>query len=275
RLRSETERFDVSHGELRRRVRQVAAVPRQAGVQEEQRVLIVLPDSPEYAYAFLGAIWAGAVPVLVNAFLQPGDYPPFLRETRARAVITTERVAAALAPATDPPAMLTVGPAQTGSLWRAIGTVEPSPAPFPTHPDDAAFWLYSSGTTGRPKGVVHRHRSILHSVASYGRHVLDLRPDDVSYATSKLFFAYGLGASMYFPLSAGASVVLSPDPFTPARTWQLLAEERPTLFFAVPSAYRALLDHPPAPPAEVLSRFRRFLSAGEALPATIFREWRD
>src|SRR5262249_55288789 len=275
RLRSETERFDVSHGELRRRVRQVAAVPRQAGVQEEQRVLIVLPDSPEYAYAFLGAIWAGAVPVLVNAFLQPGDYPPFVRETRARAVITTETVAAALEAAPDPPANPTVGPAPTGSLRRALGTAEPSPAPFPTHPDDPAFWLYSSGTTGRPKGVVHRQRGILHAVASYGHHVLALRPDDVSYATSKLFFAYGLGASLYFPLSAGASVVLSPDPFSPMRTWKLLAEERPTLFFAVPSAYRALLDHAPAEAAEALSPLRRLLSAGEALPATIFREWSE
>jgi len=274
RFRSETERFDVGYGELRRRVRQVAASLRQAGVQEEQRVLVVLPDSPEYAYAFLGAIWAGAVPVLVNAFLRPLDYMPFVRETRARAVITTDTVAAALAPATDLPAILTVGLARSGSLWRAIEAEEPSAAPFPTHPDDPAFWLYSSGTTGRPKGVVHRQRSILHSVASYGRHVLDLRPDDVAYATSKLFFAYGLGA-LYFPLSAGASVVLSPDPFSPARTWNLLAEERPTLFFAVPSAYRALLDHAPAEAAQGLSQLRRLLSAGEALPATIFREWRD
>ncbi|HSV07148.1 MAG TPA: benzoate-CoA ligase family protein [Candidatus Binatus sp.] len=275
RFRSETERFDVDYRELRRRVRQIAAVLRQTGVQEEQRVLVVLPDSPEFAYAFLGAIWAGAVPVLVNAFLRPADYLPFVRETRARAVITTETVAAALAAVTDPPTMLTVGPARSGSFWHAIGTEERSPAPYPTHPDDAAFWLYSSGTTGRPKGVVHRHRSILHAVASYGRHVLDLRPEDVTYATSKLFFAYGLGASLYFPLSAGASAVLSPDPFSPARTWKLLAEERPTLFFAVPSAYRTLLDHAPAGAPDALSRLRCLLSAGEALPAAIFREWQE
>ena len=275
RLRSETERSDVSRGELRRRVCQVATALRQSGVQEEQRVLVVLPDSPEYVYAFLGAIWAGAVPVLVNAFLRPGDYLPFVRETRARAVITTRAVAEALAPATEPPALLTVGPARSGSFWRAIEDQPPSSAPFPTHPDDPAFWLYSSGTTGRPKGVVHRHRSILHAVESYGRHVLDVRADDVAYATSKLFFAYGLGASLYFPLTAGASVVLSPEPFSPARTWKLLAEERPSLFFAVPSAYRALLDHAPAGAREALSRLRRILSAGEALPETIFREWKE
>src|SRR5262249_56982552 len=107
-----------------------------------------------------------------------------------RTQLTARTAAPGAEPATDRPARLTVGPAQTGSLWRAIGTAEPSPAPFPTHPDDPAFWLYSSGTTGRPKGVVHRQRSILHAVASYGHHVLALRPDDVSYATSKLFFAY-------------------------------------------------------------------------------------
>jgi len=275
RLRSETERSDVSRGELRRRVCQVATALRQSGVQEEQRVLVVLPDSPEYVYAFLGAIWAGAVPVLVNAFLRPGDYPSFVRETRARAVITTAAVAEALAPATGPPVLLTVGPARSGSLRRAIDEQPPSCAPFPTHPDDPAFWLYSSGTTGRPKGVVHRHRSILHAVESYGRHVLDVRADDVAYATSKLFFAYGLGASLYFPLTAGASVVLSPEPFSPARTWKLLAEERPSLFFAVPSAYRALLDHAPVGAPEAVSRVRRLLSAGEALPETISREWKE
>ena len=275
RLRSETERSDVSRGELRRRVCQVATALRQSGVQEEQRVLVVLPDSPEYVYAFLGAIWAGAVPVLVNAFLRPGDYPSFVRETRARAVITTAAVAEALAPATGPPVLLTVGPARSGSLWRAIDEQPPSCAPLPTHPDDPAFWLYSSGTTGRPKGVVHRHRSILHAVESYGRHVLDVRADDVAYATSKLFFAYGLGASLYFPLTAGASVVLSPEPFSPARTWKLLAEERPSLFFAVPSVYRALLDHAPVGTPEAVSRVRRLLSAGEALPETISREWKE
>ncbi len=271
RLRSDTERLDVSRGELRRRVCQVAAALRQSGVDEEQRVLVILPDSPEYVYAFLGAIWAGAVPVLVNAFLRPADCLPFARETRARAVITTESVAEALQPA--PPVILTVGPERSGTFWQAIADQPPSRAPFPAHPDDPAFWLYSSGTTGRPKGVIHLQRSILHAVESYGRHVVGVRADDVSYATSKLFFAYGLGASLYFPLTAGASVVLSPEPFSPARTWKLLRDERPSLLFAVPSAYRALLDHAPAGAREVVSRLRRLLSAGEALPEVIFREW--
>ncbi len=279
RLRSDSERLDVSRGELRRRVCQVAAALRQLGVQEEQRVLIVLPDRPEFVYAFLGAIWAGAVPVLVNAFLRPGEYAPFVCETRARAVVTTEAVADVLEPATRPerraPVILTVGAGKSGSLWRAIENEPPSTSSFPAHLDDPAFWLYSSGTTGRPKGVVHVHRSILHVVDSYGRHVLDLRDDDVAYATSKLFFAYGLGASLYFPLTAGGSVVLSPEAFSPARTWRLLADERPSLFFAVPSAYRALLDHLAPDAGNAVSGLRRLVSAGEALPETIFHEWQE
>src|SRR5437867_4004515 len=279
RFRSDGERIDVGYAELRQRVRQMAAAFERLGIQEEQRVLVVLPDCPEYVYAFLGAIWAGAVPVLVTSFLRPADYLPFVRETRARAVITSEAVAEVLEPEMRlgrlAPAVLTVGPGRSGSLWREIEGEPASKEPFAAHPDDPAFWLYSSGTTGRPKGVVHVQRSILHAVESYGRHVLDLRAEDVAHATSKLFFAYGLGASLYFPLAAGASVVLSPEPFSPARTWQILTEERPSLFFAVPSAHRPLLDHVPARADEAVAALRRLVSAGESLPEAIFGAWRE
>src|SRR5437899_8844084 len=137
RFRSDGERIDVGYAELRRRVRQMAAAFERLGIQEEQRVLVILPDCPEYVYVFLGAIWAGAVPVLVSTFLRPGDYLPFVRETRARAVITTAAVAEVLEAETRPlPAVLTVGPRRSGSLWRAIGDARASPAPFPTHRHD-------------------------------------------------------------------------------------------------------------------------------------------
>src|SRR5439155_11591532 len=120
---------------------------------------------PEYVYAFLGAIWAGAVPVLISTFLRPSEYLPFLHETRARALITTDAVAesleAELRHARRAPVLLTVGPGRSGTLWKAIDDAPASPAPFPTHRDDPAFWLYSSGTTGRPKGVVHLQRDIV------------------------------------------------------------------------------------------------------------------
>src|SRR6184192_1792713 len=252
----------------------MAAAFERLGIQEEQRVLVILPDCPEYVYAFLGAIWAGAVPVLVSTFLRPGDSLPFVRETRARAVITTAAVADVLEAETRPlPMVLTVGGGRSGTLWQAIEDAPASPGPFPTHRDDPAFWLYSSGTTGRPKGVVHRHRDILHAVESYGRHILGVHAGDVAYATSKLFFAYGLGASLYFPLAAGASAVLSPEPFSAARTWTVLAEERPTLFFGVPSVYRALLEQAPRHAAQAVAGLRRVVSAGEALPPALFHAW--
>src|SRR6184192_4835810 len=254
----------------------MAAAFERLGIQEEQRVLVILPDCPEYVYAFLGAIWAGAVPVLVSTFLRPGDSLPFVRETRARAVITTAAVADVLEAETRPlPMVLTVGGGRSGTLWQAIEDAPASPAPFPTHRDDPAFWLYSSGTTGRPKGVVHRHRDILHAVESYGRHILGVHARDVAHATSKLFFAYGLGASLYFPLAAGAAVVLSPEPFSPARTWKILSEERPSLFFAVPAVYRALLGHAPPRADEAVAGLRRLVSAGEALPEAIFLAWKE
>jgi benzoate-CoA ligase family protein len=242
---------------------------------EEQRVLVVLPDSPEYVYAFLGAIWTGAVPVLVNASLRPADYEPFLRETRARVMVTTAAIAGSVGHERGAAAILGVAPGRRGSFWDAIAAESADAEPFATHPDDPAFWLYSSGTTGRPKGVVHLHRSMPYAIASYGREILAIGPGDVVHATSKLFFAYGLGASLYFPLAAGASVVLRPEPFAAPRTWKVLAEERPTLFFAVPSIYRALLDQAPPDAAAILAGVRCLVSAGEALPEAIFREWSE
>lgn len=273
RFRSDAESYDVTYGELRSRVRQVAGRLRSLGADEEQRVLVILPDSPEFVYAFLGAIWAGVVPVLVNSFLRPEAYRAFLEETRARVVFTGEALAAELADTGRK--FLTVGAKRSGSFWDGLESLDPMSEPYPTHRDDPAFWLYSSGTTGRPKGVVHSQKDISHAVATYGRHILDVSPSDVSYATSKMFFAYGLGGGLYFPLSAGASVVLGADAFVPARTWKYLAAERPTLLFAVPSVYRALLDNAPPDANESLSRVRRCLSAGEGLPETIFHEWKN
>ena len=278
RLHAGARRLDVTRGELRRRVRQTASALAALGVEEEQRILVILPDCPELVYAFLGAMWNGSVPVVLNSFLRPDDYASILHESRARAVVTTEPVAEALQHGATSsyrtPAILTVAPDGGGNFTAAIAEQSGTADPFPTHPDDPAFWLYSSGTTGRPKGVVHVHRAIAHAVASYGRHILALRSNDVAYATSKLFFAYGLGAGLYFPLAAGGTTVLSPDPFTPERTWQILGDETPSLFFAVPSAYRALLESAPTDAAAAFARLRRCLSAGEALPDVIFHEWK-
>ena len=284
RVRSEARRLDLTRGELRRRVVQAAGAFAALGVEEEQRVLIVLPDCPELVVAFLGAMWNGSVPVLVNSFLRPDAYAAFVHESRARAVVTVEAIADALRGETGfarrAPVILTVDAAGGGTFAAAIeghdARMERAARieAFPTDAEDPAFWLYSSGTTGRPKAVVHVHRAIPHVLASYGTTILATCADDVAYSTSKLFFAYGLGAGLYFPLAAGGTTVLSPDPFSPERAWRTLVEEAPSLFFAVPSAYRALLEHVPADAAPAFARMRRCVSAGEALPEAIFDDWR-
>jgi len=233
RVHGEARRLTMTRGELRRGVRQAAAAFANLGVYEEQRVLVALPDGPEAVCAVLGAMWNGSVPVVLSTFLASDGYAAFLEESRARAVVTTEAVARALGGATP---VLTVHADGSGTFRDTVAREPASAEPFPAHADDPALWLYSSGTTGRPKGVVHLHRGVCGVVATYGAQVLGTRRDDVAYATSKLFFAYGLGASVLFPLAAGATTVLDPDPFVPARTWRILAEERPSVFFSVPSA---------------------------------------
>jgi benzoate-CoA ligase family protein len=278
RIRADAEERDWSYGELAEAVRRFAGALSQLPVVEEQRVLLALPDSAELVVAFLGAIWAGAVPVVVNPTLRADDYTFFVSDTRARLVIGASQSTGALAKAIDgvPRArsieLWTVARGGNGTLWDAVRGATEAVEPFPALGDDTAFWLYSSGTTGRPKGTIHRHADILHAVESYGRHILAVTARDIVYSTSRMFFAYGLGASLYFPLAAGASSVLSPEPFDAARTWKLIVDERPTLLFAVPSVYRAMLDQA-APHPDLLSSVRLCLSAGEGLPESLFEQW--
>jgi benzoate-CoA ligase family protein len=278
RVHADDRRLAMTRGQLRRLVRQTAAALARRGVAEEQRVIVALPDCPEYVAAVLGAMWNGSVPVLVSSFLPSDGYAAFLDESRARAIVTTEPIADALrerGAGSRAVAILTVRGDASGTFREAIDGERADAEPFPAHADDPALWLYSSGTTGRPKGVVHLHRGVLHAIESYGARLLETGAHDVSYATSKLFFAYGLGAGLYFPLAAGGATVLSPEPFAPERTWRILVEERPSLFFAVPAVYRALLEHAPAEASTALAGVRRFVSAGEALPDGLSRSWRE
>jgi benzoate-CoA ligase family protein len=279
RIRAEAERRDWSYGELAAAVRRFAGALSQVPIAEEQRILIALPDCAELVMAFLGAIWAGAVPVVVNPALRADDYAFFVADTRAKLVIGAAQSIGALEKAIDSVAsahsveLWTVASGGKGVLWDAVRGAMEAVEPFPADRDDAAFWLYSSGTTGRPKGTIHRHADILHAVDSYGRHILALTANDVVYSTSRMFFAYGLGASLYFPLAAGASSVLSPEPFDASRSWRLIEKERPSLLFAVPSVYRAMLDLAD-PDANILASVRLCLSAGEGLPESLFEQWR-
>ena len=211
---------------------------------------IVLPDSPDLIAAFLGAVKIGAIAVPLSTLAGPDELDRMVRDSGARLVVT-EASAALLAGGSGP---------VTAAPTRGV---------------DMCFWQYSSGTTGGPKAVIHLHERSLAPAGGHGRHVVGLRSDDRVYSTAKLFFSYGLQNSLIIPLAIGASVVLDPERFSPERAWALIARERPTVLYAVPSAYAGLLAAAEAgTPADVAS-LRRCISAGEALPAPLADRWRS
>ena len=211
---------------------------------------IVLRDSPEFIAAFLGAAKIGAIAVPLSTLARPAEIDLMVRDSDARLVVTE---------------------ADASFLAEGSGPVTAAP----TRSDDMCFWQYSSGTTGGPKAVIHLHERSLAPARAHGRHIVGLRPDDRVYSTAKLFFSYGLQSSMIIPLATGASVVLDPERFAAERSWALIARERPTILYAVPTAYAGLLAAAEAgTPADVAS-LRCCVSAGEALPEPLAQRWRS
>ena len=278
---------DHTYAELTVLAASVAAALRVCEVRPEERVLLVMADGPELVAAFCGAMRMGAVPVPLSTMSTPADLAFLAADSRARLAVVSEQFAAAgraMAGAAPELADLVVvtgddpGPAvagtrvQTWSSWLAAGAGADGSA-MDTHADAPAFWLYTSGTTGKPKGAIHRHADIPFTAETYGRQVLGVRPDDRCFSIAKLFFAYGLGNSLSFPFSVGASVVLEPGPPTPASVAALVREERPTLFFATPTFYAGLLAA--GLPEDTFASVRQGVSAGEGLPAPVLVRFRD
>ena len=268
----------MTYGELAERVRRFASALPALGLRREERVLLMMQDSNDWPVAFLGCLHAGVVPVAVNTLLPASDYAWMLGHSGARAVITSGNLVSTVQAAfeqlgsqlpmivsAEPEAVLPTG-ASAFSALADSGFEAGKPAA--TSRDDIAFWLYSSGSTGTPKATVHSHGNLFMTAATYGRHVLKLREDDVTFSAAKLYFAYGLGNALTFPLSVGATVVLLGTRPTPDAVFDKLSRHQPTVFFGVPTLYAGMLASP-ALPARGALRLRRCTSAGEALPKEV------
>src|SRR5437867_4434735 len=204
---------------------------RRLGVTTERRVVLLLPDGPEFVASFWGALKIGAVPVPTNTLLKPRDYEYILKDSRATVVIAGESLVAAVEEVRprlpDLTHVVVVGRPAAGQLayGELVGAERPELAPAATTRDDVAFWQYTSGTTGVPKAAVHLHHDMLICCEAYGRHVLEIRPEDRTFSVAKLFFAYGLGNALYFPFHVGASTVLYPGRPEPAKVFETIARE--------------------------------------------------
>ena len=269
-----------TRGEVADAVRRAAAALLERDVRPEQRVMLVLADTPVFAAFFWGAIWVGAVPVPVSTMLTDADYRFLLADSRAVGLVVSAPFAATAGTAAEDATFLqfvlvdgdapSPGSERVDDALDAAGT---APAPFPSARDDVAFWLYTSGTTGFPKGARHRHADLDCCVDRYAAGILGMNHRDRVYSVAKLFFAYGLGNAGYFPPATGASAVLNPGRPDPHEVAEHVRTYEPTLFFAVPTFYAALLNADLAP--DTFRSVRAAVSAGEALPADLHRRFRE
>ena len=269
----------VTYQEVGQRANRLGNALRSRGVDMEQRVLLVLPDCPEFAEAFWGVMKIGAVPVPVGDTLGAEDYAFLIKDSRARAVIASDEVAPAIVAArAECPSLSTVvvvGKARRGarSYERLLERASSSLEAADTSRDDAAMWGYTSGSTGQPKAAVHLHHDFLHSAVLVGQGVFGIGPDDLALSVSKLHFAFGLGNGLYFPASVAAASILIPERPEPSRVFELIHTERPTMLFTVPTMYARLLQVDEAERRYDLSSLRLCVSSGEALPAALFHAW--
>ncbi len=272
----------LSYGALDERVRRLGAGLRGLGLKREERVLLLMHDVNDWPVAFLGALYAGLVPVAVNTLLTADDYAYMLEHSRAQAVLVSGALLPALAAAMSrcehevqrvivsrPLAPLHPGEVEFETF---VAAATPLARPAPTLADDPAFWLYSSGSTGRPKGTVHSHANPYWTAELYGKGVLGLTEADVCFSAAKLFFAYGLGNALTFPMAVGATTLLMAERPTPDATFKRwlggVAGLKPTVFYGAPTGFAGMLAAPDLPSADQVA-LRLVSSAGEALPAEL------
>jgi benzoate-CoA ligase len=266
-----------SYSELADRALRCVSAFRHAGLEPGDRVILALLDTIDFPSCFLGAIRAGIVPIPLNTRCTGADFAAILGDSPPRACIVAQEILPVFEEATrlahwGGDIHVVGGDSSPPSAWMATGSPDSQAAV--TRADDVCFWLYSSGSTGNPKGVIHRHGSLIQTAELYGQGVLGITEHDVVFSAAKLFFAYGLGNALTFPLSVGAAAILCSGRPTPARVNAILREQRPTIFFGVPTLYSALLASPDLP-TKGEHGLRLCVSAGEALPEKVGSAWRE
>jgi len=271
----------VTYAQVAERSNRVGNGLRSLGVRREERVMLLLLDTPAFAYSFFGAQKIGAVPIPTNTLLKSQDYRYILNDSRATVAIVSQPLLPQLAaiPRDELPYLQDLvvdGAPIAGAIgFDQLLAAEPGLELEPTGKDDAAFWLYSSGTTGFPKGAVHLHHDIVHTAVCYAQGILRMTAADRTFSVAKLFFAYGLGNALTFPFAVGATTILWPGPPTPPNVYGQIEQQKPTLFFSVPTNYGQLLAHKRDGTDFDLSSIRQAVSAGEALPKALYERFRD
>jgi benzoate-CoA ligase len=273
----------LTYAALAERIQRLAAGLKAQGLRREDRVLLLMHDCNDWVASFLAALYAGVVPVALNTLLTAEDYAYMLANSRAQgaivggALLPTLQAAMRQVPGHELHTLIVsqagVNTAQVAIELEALAAQHPpQTAPASTQADEPAFWLYSSGSTGKPKGTVHTQASLYHTAELYGKGVLQLQESDVVFSAAKLFFAYGLGNALSFPLSVGASVVLMAERPTPAAVFKRLTSQKPTVFYGAPTGYGGMLAAPDLPEKKDVA-LRLCSSAGEALPRDIGERW--
>jgi benzoate-CoA ligase family protein len=272
----------ITYAELAASVDRCANALAVLGLEMEQRVLMVLNDSPAFAAAFWGATKLGAVAVPVNTLMTPQEYEFLLTDSRARVAIVEASVAGRLLAVRHRCPLLRAvivvggqGMPDTRDFDELLAAAKPGCEPAPTLADDICYWGYTSGSTGKPKAAVHSHGHFLAAADRVGVGVFALEADDLVFSASKMFFAFGLGNTLYFPARVGAASILIPERVDAERAFAIIAEERPTVFFTVPTLYARMLAIDDAEHRWDLSSLRFCVSSGEALPPAIFDAWAE